>query len=233
MVKNMKIEWTKVTWYSRILSLIIFTALPFWGFYLGYNYGQTQISGPIVVDIGPVRQPVNAALVNTSSWATYQNGTYGLSFKYPTELEVMNPTGLWRYFASATSTGTQLVKFEVPKIFEMGTNFGDAQFNVGVSASPADVRDCFLAGPGETASSTVYINGGTFYKFVGSDAGAGNFYQIESYRTIHGNACYDIDLIIHSSNIQNYPPEFGIKQFDYHEVHSMLVGMLQTLTFTQ
>ena len=37
----MKIEWNKVTWYSKLLALVIFVALPFIGFYYGAQYGKT------------------------------------------------------------------------------------------------------------------------------------------------------------------------------------------------
>src|SRR3989344_2020874 len=41
----MKIEWTKVTWYSKLLALILFVLLPLTGFYLGIWY-QKAISSP-------------------------------------------------------------------------------------------------------------------------------------------------------------------------------------------
>ena len=34
----MRIEWNKVTWYSKLLALILFASLPFIGFYLGVHY---------------------------------------------------------------------------------------------------------------------------------------------------------------------------------------------------
>lgn len=34
----MKIEWNKVTWYSKLLALIMVATLPFIGFYLGMQY---------------------------------------------------------------------------------------------------------------------------------------------------------------------------------------------------
>jgi hypothetical protein len=36
----MKIEWNKVTWYSKLLALALFVALPFIGFYYGMQYGK-------------------------------------------------------------------------------------------------------------------------------------------------------------------------------------------------
>lgn len=34
----MKVEWNKVTWYSRLIALVMFASLPFIGFYLGIQY---------------------------------------------------------------------------------------------------------------------------------------------------------------------------------------------------
>lgn len=41
-VSHMKIEWHKVTWYSKIVALALFVALPFIGFYIGSRYGGAQ-----------------------------------------------------------------------------------------------------------------------------------------------------------------------------------------------
>lgn len=38
----MKIEWNKVTPYSKALALVLFIALPFIGFYYGTQYGETK-----------------------------------------------------------------------------------------------------------------------------------------------------------------------------------------------
>jgi hypothetical protein len=40
----MKIEWNKVTWYSKLLALALFIALPFIGFYYGVQYGKMVAS---------------------------------------------------------------------------------------------------------------------------------------------------------------------------------------------
>lgn len=50
----MKIEWNQVTWYSKILALILLVTLPFVGFYIGTIYQkvanntQPQSSSPSV-----------------------------------------------------------------------------------------------------------------------------------------------------------------------------------------
>ena len=54
----MKIEWNKVTWYSKLIALVFFVALPFIGFYYGVQYGK------IVAAIG---QAPAAAATSTST----------------------------------------------------------------------------------------------------------------------------------------------------------------------
>lgn len=38
----MAIQWRKVTWYSKLLALALFIALPFAGFYLGIQYQKLK-----------------------------------------------------------------------------------------------------------------------------------------------------------------------------------------------
>lgn len=39
----MKIEWNKVTWYSKLAAVILFIGiLPVWTFYLGTQYEKTE-----------------------------------------------------------------------------------------------------------------------------------------------------------------------------------------------
>ena len=50
----MNIEWNKVTWYSKLVALALFVALPFIGFYLGVKYEKAREAGA-AVDQGIVR----------------------------------------------------------------------------------------------------------------------------------------------------------------------------------
>lgn len=230
-MKAMKIRWNEVTWYSRLLALVVFVAAPLWGFYLGYLYGKVSpVPPPVIVN---ARQPEQAAgyQISTSSWYTYQYGQYGFSFSYPKELEVNNAPSSWRFLASSTSTGKGIISLSVPPIFEMGTNFAGAAFSVGESSDGADIRNCFLPTDGETASSSVYLNGTMFYRFASSAAATGNYYRVESYRTMRNGACFDIDLVVHSTDIGNYPASFGVKPFDKGKVDTLLSDVLRSFTF--
>jgi|GEM_PF-6762567 len=39
---RMRIRWTQVTWYSRLLALLLLILLPFAGFWLGVQYGRAK-----------------------------------------------------------------------------------------------------------------------------------------------------------------------------------------------
>lgn len=47
----MKIEWNKVTWYSKIIALILFVSLPFIGFCLGVSYQRNISTGEKTTNI--------------------------------------------------------------------------------------------------------------------------------------------------------------------------------------
>jgi len=40
----MSVQWTSVTWYSKLIALVLFVALPFLGFWLGVRYGEARVT---------------------------------------------------------------------------------------------------------------------------------------------------------------------------------------------
>jgi len=38
----MKIQWNKVTWYSKLIAVVLFIAVFFLGFYLGREYEEAR-----------------------------------------------------------------------------------------------------------------------------------------------------------------------------------------------
>ena len=75
----MKVEWNKVTWYSKVIALVLFIALPFVGFYLGVWY-QKEISQTATTGTEKVATS-SAAVDQTANWKTYTDSQ--ISFKYP------------------------------------------------------------------------------------------------------------------------------------------------------
>lgn len=86
----MKIEWNKVTWYSRIIALIMFASLPFAGFYLGVLYQKNLNFGQEATPIKIYSNPCKAGEI-----ALFQGGSFSACTK-PTTISNKN---------SATSSG--------------------------------------------------------------------------------------------------------------------------------
>lgn len=136
------------------------------------------------------------------------------------------PTKEWMNMA--TTDGELLYKTEIPREFEPSTNFAGAKFTVGRSSDPEAVSSCLVNTMGEmTEKSMVKINGVDYTVFNYSDAGAGNFYDTTSYRAVYGDSCYAMEYTIHSTNIHNYSPDQGIKEFDVEKVRGVLEGIVK------
>jgi hypothetical protein len=77
----MNIKWNKVTWYSKLLAVILFIfVLPTWTFYLGSEYGQVKsIQNTSTIKYESVATSTN----KTSNWETYSDIQQRFSIKYP------------------------------------------------------------------------------------------------------------------------------------------------------
>jgi hypothetical protein len=240
----MKIEWNKVTWYSKMLALILFVALPFIGFYYGMNYGEmiavlgrTPTTGTIATSTA---QNSTASYYNTpSEWQTDANNTAGgFSIAYPIDFSAQDnysaaPSTDWRINANNTS-GIKYFSLTVPPAFEPQTNLADVTLTVGGSKNNTAIAECLNAdqsGGPIIATSSVTINGVAFTVFKSSDAGAGNIYQTTSYRTLHAGECYAVEYTIHSSQIGNYPSSYNLQPYNEQAVDSLMQTIVGTFKF--
>jgi len=240
----MKIQWNKVTWYSKSLALALFVALPFIGFYFGEKYGEINGSANFFQKYNALTQASQNSTEQTSTdyyenvaaWQTDNNNT-GWSIAYPIDFDIndnysITPIDDWR---QGTPGGSGLKPFTlvIPKVFEPQTNFAEATLSVGVSGDQKAIMQCLIAGSanGVTATSTATINGVIFAVIDSADAGAGNYYETTSYRTIHDGQCYTVEYTIHSGQIANYPSEYQLKPFDETKLHDVLDRIVGTFRF--
>lgn len=70
----MKIEWNKVTWYSKLLAAIVFAFVVYLSFYFRGEYKEIKST-----------QFVLNKDFDISEWKTYRNENYGYEFKYPAD----------------------------------------------------------------------------------------------------------------------------------------------------
>jgi hypothetical protein len=235
------IKWNEVTWYSKILAAIIFVALPFVGFYYGVQYGKIQAPSVVTPEVVPATVVTAASdyYKNPAEWQTDANNTQGgFSIAYPIDFNaqdnnVVKPVTNW--MVGATTTGSAYFTLTVPKAFEPQTNLADVSLTVGSSKNTDAVAQCLSAAPSNgpaTQTSTVVINGAPFTIFHSSDAGAGNYYQTTSYRTVKAGQCYAIEYTIHSSQIANYPASYNLKPFDQAKIDVLMQNIIGTFTFS-
>jgi len=238
----MKIEWNTVTWYSKLLALALFVALPFIGFYYGTQYGKTiagidQMPTPVVITTPPA--PTSDYYQNPAEWQTDANNTAGgFSIAYPIDFEATDhysviPSTQWRVNAN-NANGVEFFTLTVPRAFEPQTNFADAMLTIGGSKDKAAVAQCVASdqnGEETIASSSVTINGIAFTVFTSASAGAGNLYETTSYRTMYDGECYAIEYTVHSSQIANYPASYGLQPFDEKKIDLLMQAIVGTFKF--
>jgi hypothetical protein len=241
----MKIFWNKITWYSKALALMFFVLLPIAGFFFGLEAGYLKgyVDGTQIATLGSASTSTIAADNNLyyqdiAKWQTSRNDAGGFSIAYPldfaiTESSLAAPTTDWRVNGNGT-VGNAFFELNIPKAFESQTNFGDAKLTVGASKNASAVVNCLVSDPSgipANATSTEVINGIAFTVFHSNDAGAGNFYETTSYRTVRAGQCWAIEYTIHSSQIGNYPPEYGLQPFDKAKLTDVLDRIVSTFKF--
>ena len=245
--EDMKIEWNKVTWYSKMFALALFVLLPIIAFWFGVNYehirdAANSYPGPQAsVSSGQSDYYTNVAEWQTDtpySTATYSGNAGWFSIAYPIDFavddNVIAPTPEWSQYSSEADAGYLYFTLTIPKVFEPQTNFAEAKLTVGSSLSSGAVLNCLSVdanGGSSEATSTVTINGIPFIVFRSASAGAGNLYETTSYRTLHAKQCYAIEYTIHSSQIANYPAEYNLKPFDKQKLSDVLDRIVGTFKF--
>jgi hypothetical protein len=165
---------------------------------------------------------------------TYTDASKTFSFSYPNQFTLsggdIGYSQDWR--ATTSNLGLLLVVVHVPQSFLPKTNFGEAKFTVGTSVDLDAIKNCLISDNGNTGTvSEVTIGSRKFTKITFTDVGAGNYYDTTSYRTVYNNQCYAIEYTIHSTNIQNYSPDQGIKEFDKGRITSVLESIAQSFKF--
>ncbi len=132
----------------------------------------------------------------------------------------------WR--TNVQTPGLLLVKITSPRNLQPKTNLSNITITVGTSSDPEGIKNCLVAKNGEVATGSTTINTINYSIFTLSDAAAGNLYTTTSYRTIHNDMCYAVEFTIHSTNVGNYPPDQGIKEFDVAPIDTIIQQSMQS-----
>ncbi len=164
--------------------------------------------------------------VSTVPMRTYTDPSNRFSFLYPTTTSVQTGTDQpWSY--SSTMQGTEWARVEIPGSMQPGTNFASSRFTVGSSKADEVLFNCLIANNGETSGGVVTINNEVYNVFMLGDAGAGNYYETTSYRTIRGDECIAVEYTIHSTSLGAYDPG-TVKAFDKAKATAMFEKMARS-----
>ncbi len=241
----MKIEFNKITNLSRIVAIIILLALPFWGFYIGYEYGLVQApeAGGVnytLTNAAPVMSyatasgtvvyaPFEPKTYETSFYDKGAGPLYTYSFSYPRDFDLRTQGPAGGFLTAGTSQVSVVTPqdaFQTPK-----SNFGSAYMTISVASGTKAVADCYDLPPGARgvpeATSTVAVNGRDFVTAATTGAGAGNIYASRVYRTTFNGFCFEAALTVHTGNIGMYPPG-TVVPFDENRAFGILATVFSS-----
>ncbi|MCL4404123.1 hypothetical protein M1432_02165 [Patescibacteria group bacterium] len=243
----MKIEFNKITKLSRTVAIIILVGLPFWGFYVGYEYGLVQVPTPPLLNytlsnLEPVMSyptasgtiayaPFEPKTYQTSFYSKGQGPLYTYSFSYPRDFDLTQNAGVYGGFLgdgmdSQVTVATPQDAFQAPK-----SNFGSAYFTVSVASGTKAAANCYDMPPGARgvpgATSTITVNGRDFVTAATTGVGAGNIYDSRVYRTVFDGFCFEAALTVHTGNIGMYTPG-TVVPFDDGRAFNILEAVLST-----
>ncbi len=164
----------------------------------------------------------------------FENKEAGFSLSYSSDFNLLSEDENARLPWSADSSlpGRRIFTISLPKDFLPQTNFAEATVSVGSSNNAGAVADCITGEQGKL-ETTKKINGIDVAVIKLDDAGAGNLYETRSYRALKGGTCFALEATIHSTNLENYPAEQGITEFDKAKVEAALEAVVSTFVFLQ
>ncbi|HSO11435.1 MAG TPA: peptidoglycan DD-metalloendopeptidase family protein [Anaerolineales bacterium] len=149
------------------------------------------------------------------AWLTFTNVTYGFLFKYP-------PQGM-----IGSGGNDNFTRIDLP--FVQGTNLREKYLEMIVVENANPCQSPLATQSMVETSETVVINGISFLKQTGGDAGAGNYYQWVAYSTFRDTACVSLDFILHSLNPGNFPTPPPV--FDYAAESAVFEQVVSTYTW--
>jgi hypothetical protein len=233
----MAIQWNSVTWYSKMIALVIVIVLPILGVLFGLHEGKILGALEQSTHSSPIPPPAATQhdyYANVATWQTKDREDAKFSISAPLDFgtsDIYNApqTTDWR-LNSNNVMGVKIFTLTIPKAVEPQTNFQEAVLTIGGSEDPKAIEDCLKTDPsgGDSSRHDEVINGIPFTVFTSSDAGAGNLYDTTSYRAVRAGQCMAVEYTIHSTQIANYPSEYQLHPFDKTRIDAILKRIVGT-----
>jgi hypothetical protein len=187
-------------------------------YYWRHYHGREDRTLDFTASLAPTATPTPTAL--PPDWLGYTNSTYGFQFRYPPRLEDIPPQNPNYH--------------RIDLSFNHNTNLIEKYLEVFVVEN-ADPCRSPLAAQLMRASENVTINGISFLKQTGGDAGMSHQHEWVAYSTLRGNACISMDFMLHSVNAIDPPPPVFDKVAEsavFSQIMSTFGWLEQALTDT-
>jgi hypothetical protein len=191
---------------------------------------QTPVvtSLPVLTSTAPSTETSPPAATSTSTsiaavstpehpgWLSYSNEACNFQLSYP-------PDGV------LTETDGQHARIDLT--IAPGTNLREKYAQIDVEPAATPCLSPLAQGYDIAAlnTSTVTVNGVSYLRQQGSDAGAGNFYDWVAYSTSADCGCVSLSFVLHSLNAMNFPTPPPL--FDPAAESAVLDDILSTLTW--
>ena len=163
--------------------------------------GSIPSATPTLMPVATTTLPIPTATATATltpipvhgNWLTYADTVNQFQFQYPPE--------------------AQRADTHIALPFAPNTNLSEKYLDVSVTPNTTVCTSPLTSGyaPGSFSSVPVSINGITFVKESGADAGMGQLHQWTAYSTLKGTTCISLGFVLHSTNPGNYatpPPIF-------------------------
>lgn len=138
--------------------------------------------------------------------------------------------GDWKTYAPPGSQGTPVAALVMP-----GSNHVTAaEVRIGVSRVADEVKACATPPSSLRAGSTdrERIDGADFVRFEANDAAMSYYLDVRSYRAVHDDACYALDLLVYGTDPQVYDPPRR-PPFSKEQAFAAMHDVLRTFHFTR
>lgn len=174
-------------------------------------------------------------------WNTYRSERFGFEIRYPedvTRKNVYAPKTINQGLGERP--GTPVWQFHLgDPVFYQNTNLDQSVIIINVLHSPEAVSECTEFKPGSVIKAkqksvgkppVVDLNGIQYIKDKTSEGTMGQFYETISYRTVKYQACYEITLLMKSSNVDGFISQ-KVENFPREQVVRKFESVLSTFTF--
>jgi hypothetical protein len=172
-----------------------------------------------------------------TSQQTFTNADYGIAIAYPDDFKARKgfggsylQNGNWKTYAGPHSVGQPIVSL----VLAGSNDVTDAELRIGASRNTQAVKRCTQppdsAVPDSETEAT--LDGVTFKTFKARDAAMSHYLEVKSYRAVHQDTCYALDLLVYGTNPKVYDPPRK-PPFTHKHAFSRLQAALQGFRFTK